>query len=200
MYGPLYQFSAYRFENYLRFFKNIVRAKHHVLQQIRNRLAEQGNLKTRTKQPDGIQDHSYLRHVDDVAEFSTYKANDTLYKADQVNCYAKIVVNENSVQTKMVKILKFKRLQDSSSFFEYKEINEIGPLFTFEDMDLDSRDFGIYVCDPTEMEEIHTAPLNYIIHKLICSPLCLGERCSVESCSHNRVMQKMTHSSDPTSD
>lgn len=199
MYGPLYEFSAFRFENYLRFFKNIVRAKHHVLQQIRNRLAEQGNLRMRKKEPDGILDYSYIKSENDVAEFSTYKANDTLFKADQVNCYAKIKSNENSTQTNTVKILKFKRFEDSSSsFFEYKHINEIGPLFTFESMSLDSRDFGIYVCDSTELEEIHAAPLDVILYKLICSPMCLCS--SGELCSHNRVMQKMTHSSDPTSD
>lgn len=186
MYGPLYSFSAYRFENYLRFFKKIVRAKHHVLQQIRNRVTEQGILRNRHKDPNGILDRSFIKNENDFALFSTYVLNDLYFKTDEVNCFAKISENQTY---HLVKIVKFKRsIEHRVTTFEYKKIKIIGPFFNFQTMGLDSCNFDIYECEPTEMEQIHEAPLSSILCKLIATPL--------EWCAGKRIVQKMSHSSD----
>lgn len=49
LHGPLYSFSAYRFENYMQEIKKIVRKCDQILQQINNRLAEQQHCNIQNK-------------------------------------------------------------------------------------------------------------------------------------------------------
>lgn len=188
MYGPLYSFSSYKFENYYRIFKGLVRAKHHVIQQIRNRVTEGGLLKVKQRdmENDGLQLNSFVKRVDDVDEYSSYIVFNTTFRTDEANCFAMIKDPNHETGTLVVKIIKFKRYEGGVVEFEYQHIKQKESFFKIEQFELESTDFDIFVCESTEESTIHQSPTNIILYKLISTPLYWR--------NNERVMQRLIHS------
>lgn len=184
MYGPLYDFSSYRFENYYRIFKGLVRAKHHVLQQIRNRISETGLLRIREDKNDGLQLRSFVQHINGVDECSEYIKSETTFRTDNANCFAMIKI-PNQIPF-VCKILKFKRYEGGNVNFEFKKIKKIGSFFKINFLDLESTDFDIFICEPNEESTVYEASIDIISYKLISTPLYWV--------NNVRVMQRLIHS------
>lgn len=184
LYGPMYSFSAYRYENHLRTIKDFVKKKSDVLLQFRNRISEKGIITRKQETRDGL--FGFLKNNRGVKEFSTYIHNSTIFKVDNVNCYGMIRPDVNSIARVIVKIIKFKSFTEELTTFEYQRIESIGPYFKMEELGLSSYDFDIYICGNGENSEINEAPLDSLLLKMISSPID----------QHTRLMQKMIHSVD----
>lgn len=181
-YGPIYSFSAYKFENALHFIKNMIHVKNRVLSQIRRRLAENGILKIRTKSPNGVK--NLINIEENIKEFSSYQINNTVFKADKANCYA-MIQEDDEDQVKIAKLIKFRVSMDDSITVQFKTIEILGPFYRIHEFDLDSSDLGVFLCSNEDSADISETPVKNIMYKLVSSPF-----------KAYRVMQKMIHTSD----
>lgn len=190
-YGPLYSFSSYKYENYYQIFKDFTRAKHHIIEQIRNRLSEYGflNENERKRPNDGLDLHSFIKTENDVHEYSAYNGVNTTFRTDKANCFAMMKDPNNETQTFIVKITKF--LSDISGVveFEYQKITQIGPFFSIDSYDLDSTDFDIFLCDSREEPTISRSSVDLILYKMIATKLYWID-------DNTRVMQRLIHTTN----
>lgn len=182
IYGPMYGFSAYDYENRLRTVKDCVRKMSDVLLQFRNRIAEKGVLQRKQAKRDGL--CGFLRKSRGVDEFSTYIANSTLYIADQVNCFAMIRTHTTDLK-QITKIIKFKSNENVITF-EYQNVHTIGPYFSIDNFGVDSTYFDIYVCSNVNYPQIFEESIDNLLFKMIATPI---------DDSHI-ILQKMIHSCD----
>lgn len=184
LYGPMYSFSAYRYENHLRAIKDFVKKKSDVLLQFRNRISEKGIITRKQDTQDGL--CGFLKNNGGERVFSTYMHNSTIFKTDNVNCYGMIRPDVDSSTRVIVKIIKFKSYDDDTRRIDYRQIQRIGSFFNLEEYGLNSYDFDIYICGIGESAAIYEAPLDCLLFKMISTPID----------SNTRLLQKMIHSGD----
>lgn len=190
MYGPLYSFSSYVFENYYREVKRLIRAKNHkALVQIRNRIMEHGYLEVKVKERQGLQ--SFQKEENDVALFNELVALNTVFKVfNKKDCYA--MIHDDRQGKIIVKILKFKKAHGETAVatFDYQIVEKLDNpnWFELKSFKLNSQDFDIFLCKSNNSDEIHEAEINKILYKMVASPL--GWNNDV------RVLQRLIHTAE----
>lgn len=183
LYGPMYAFSAYKFENYLPTIRALVHEPTQVLAQIRNGVIKKGNVVIDKKPEQGLTERLTVRNG--VSYFATLVHKTATFRADGVNGYAMITSSEPPHEMIIVKIKYFKEYPDQTQTFVYKEIQEIGTFFEMESMNVTSRDFGVFYCSLLDDDKLNEGTFDQIKGKLISIP-----------CQQGRVIQKMINCGD----
>lgn len=140
--GPIYNSSAYIFENHLRMIKGDVHVPNRILQQVYRRTEERGMLNFKPRKQTGL---SSLTGLDDNTFFKyCFGSEMTIDGKKDADAYVSISLNDTIFPGR---VLVFEQ-RDATTVFRYKKIKLIETVFTVnhEEFSISSSELGIYIC------------------------------------------------------
>lgn len=164
-YGPLYEFSAYRFENRLRFIKDDIRLKRNAVQQLFNRCAERGLIEFSETTVSGL---TYPAKSNKYKYFMGYDFQNYSFKVDDINCFASVKTHNNE-QEMPVKIIGFFS-QNNVHYLAYESLeNTKENYFTLDlnEKQLKSIDFEILVCKKPSPTTVQHCAVSCVVKKYV---------------------------------
>lgn len=163
LYGPLYDFSAYEFENHLRDVKEDVHFHNKVIEQIQRRSTERGFLKFRETKKEGLS-----RPLND-GSFSQLVTKTSILRCDGKNCFGWIrdgelipVMFEKFIQREDGRFVHFRKLKSfERPFFEIKLNNS---------QSISSKMIGVAYCKNECDNEVYETTVTSIAYKGMLLP------------------------------
>lgn len=164
LYGPLYEFAAYRFENRLRFVKDDIRLKRNAVSQLFNRCSERGLIELEDKSETGL---AFPAESTNFNYYMGYNFTSYSFKVDEINCFASVMYNEQEIPVRIVGFFK----KNNEPCVAYKCLeNTYKNYFTIpiNGKELLATDFKILLCKENVASNIEYCAVSSITTKYLC--------------------------------